>query len=85
MSFFWKQTDFRPIFRFSAKPKNSRFSIIPAGTRSVVNVGHFLGGPYGPYYFIFLLFHDELKEQSREICYGATNPSELVGHTLGFP
>ena len=29
---------FLPIFRFSAKRKNGRFSIIPARTRSVVNV-----------------------------------------------
>ena len=40
--------DFWPGFRFSAKRKNGRFSVIPAGTGSVVNVGYFLGGPDGP-------------------------------------
>ena len=45
---FWKNTDFRPIFRFSAKRKNGRFSVIPAGTGSVVNVDHFFGDPDGP-------------------------------------
>ena len=34
--------------RFSAKRKNRPFSVIPAGTRSIVNVGHFVGGPGGP-------------------------------------
>ena len=34
--------DFRPENHFLAKCKNSRFSVIPAGTGSVVNVGHFL-------------------------------------------
>ena len=34
-SFFWKKTDFRPVFRFSAKRKNGRFSVILAGTGSV--------------------------------------------------
>ena len=47
-SFFGKKTDFRPVFRFSAKRKNGRFSVIPAGTGSVVNVGYFLGGLDGP-------------------------------------
>ena len=37
-----------PVFRFSAKRKNGRFSVIPAGTGSVVIVGYFLGGPDGP-------------------------------------
>ena len=40
-SFFGKKNDFRPVFRFSAKRKNGRFSVIPAGIRSVVIVGHF--------------------------------------------
>ena len=34
--------DFRPNFCFLAKRKNGCFSVIPAGTRSFVNVGHFL-------------------------------------------
>jgi len=46
--FFWKKTDFRPVFRFSAKRKNGRFSVNPAGTGSVVIVGHFFGEPDGP-------------------------------------
>ena len=47
-NFFWKKTDFRPVFRFSAKRKNGRFSVNPAGTGSVVIVGHFFGEPVGP-------------------------------------
>ena len=47
-NFFWKKTDFRPVFRFSAKRKNGRFSVNPAGTGSVVIVGHFFGEPDGP-------------------------------------
>ena len=47
-TFFWKKTDFRPVFRFSAKRKNGRFSVNPAGTGSVVIVGHFFGEPDGP-------------------------------------
>ena len=46
--FFWKKTDFRPVFRFSAKRKNGRFSVNPAGTGSVVIVGNFFGEPDGP-------------------------------------
>ena len=46
--FFWKKTDFRPVFRFSAKRKNGRFSVNPAGTGSVVIVGHFFAEPDGP-------------------------------------
>ena len=30
------------VFHASANCKNGRFSVIPAGTRSVANVGHFL-------------------------------------------
>ena len=36
--------DFQPVFRFSAKCKNGRFSVIRARTRSIVNVGLFLVG-----------------------------------------
>ena len=36
------------LIGFLAKRKNGRFSVIPAGTRSVVNVGHFFSGPDGP-------------------------------------
>ena len=36
---------------FSAKHKNGPFSVIPVRTRSVVNVGHFFGGPDGPIKF----------------------------------
>ena len=36
-----KKTDFRPVFRFSAKRKNGRFSIILARTESVVILGNF--------------------------------------------
>ena len=46
--FFGEKTDFGPKHRFSAKPKNGRFSIIPSGTRTVVIVGHFLDGPVPP-------------------------------------
>ena len=42
MFFLKKKTDNWPVFCFSAKRKNGRFSVIPAGTRSVVNVGHIL-------------------------------------------
>ena len=47
-SWFGNKTDFRPVFRFSAKRKNGRFSVNPAGTGSVVIVGHFFGEPDGP-------------------------------------
>ena len=40
--------DFRPKNRFSAKFKNSCSSVIPAMTVSIVNMGHFFGGPDGP-------------------------------------
>ena len=40
--FFWKNTEFWPKKYFSAKQKNGRFSVIPAGTKSVVIVGQFL-------------------------------------------
>ena len=43
-----KKNGFLPVVCFSAKRKNGLFSVIPAGTWSVVNVGHFLGGPDGP-------------------------------------
>ena len=46
--FFWQKTDFRPVFPFLAKRKSGHFSVIPAGTGSVVNVGHFFGDPDGP-------------------------------------
>ena len=46
--FFWKKMDFRSKNRFSAKCKNSHFSIILPVTVLVVNVGHFFGGPEGP-------------------------------------
>ena len=36
------------VKKIFAKSKNGRFSVIPAGTRSVVNVGHLSGGPDGP-------------------------------------
>ena len=49
--FFWKKMDFRPKNCFSAKRKNSRFSVIPAVTVSVVNMSHFFGGPDGPIKF----------------------------------
>ena len=39
---FWVISDFWPKKRLSAKRKNSRFSVFPAGTRSVVIVDHFL-------------------------------------------
>ena len=35
--FFGKKKDFWPVFRFSAKRKNGRFSVIPARTGSVLN------------------------------------------------
>ena len=47
-AFFWRKTDFRPVFRFLAKRKSGHFSVIPAGTGSVVNVGHFFGDPDDP-------------------------------------
>ena len=34
--------------RFSVKRKNGRFSVILAGTKSVVIVGNFFDGPDGP-------------------------------------
>ena len=43
-----KKADFRTVFRFSANRKNGRFSVNPAGTGSVVIVGHFFGDPDGP-------------------------------------
>ena len=43
-----EKTEFRPVFRFSAKRKNGRFSVIPAGTISVIKIGHFFGDPDGP-------------------------------------
>ena len=46
--FFLGKIDFRPVFHFSAKRKSGRFSVIPAGTGSVVSVGHFFGDPDGP-------------------------------------
>ena len=33
---------------FLAERKNGRFSVIPAGTRSTVIVGHYFDGPEGP-------------------------------------
>ena len=51
-SFFWKKTDFRPVFRFSAKRKNGRFSVNSAGTGSVVIVGHFLVNRMVPTSFV---------------------------------
>ena len=42
-----KTYTFRTVFRFSPKRKNSRL-LIPAGTRKVVNVGHFFWWPGGP-------------------------------------
>ena len=52
--FFGKKKNFRPVFRFSAKRKYGRFSVIPAGTGPVVNVGHFLGGRMVPPSFVDL-------------------------------
>ena len=46
--FFGEKTDCWPKKHFSAKHKNGRFSIIPAGTRSVVIVGLFLMAPTVP-------------------------------------
>ena len=40
--FLEEKTDFWPKNRFLTKRKHGRFSVIPAGTRSVVNVGYFL-------------------------------------------
>ena len=49
VSFLEKKTIFWAKIRFSAKRKNGRFSVLPAGTGSVVNVGHFFGfGGHGP-------------------------------------
>ena len=42
------KTDVLPFFCFLAKRKNACFSVNSAGTKSVVNVGHFFGGPDGP-------------------------------------
>ena len=42
--FCFGKMDFRTVFRFSAKRKDGGFSVILAGTRCVVNVGHFFGG-----------------------------------------
>ena len=39
---------FWPKKQLLAKRLNSRFSIILAGTRSIVIVGHFFNGPDGP-------------------------------------
>ena len=44
--------DFWPKKHFSAKRKSCRFSIFPAGTKSVVNVGHFLVAPTLPPGFV---------------------------------
>ena len=44
----YEKKDFRPVFRFSAKRKNGRFSVNPAGTGPVVIVGNFFGDPDGP-------------------------------------
>ena len=46
--FFKNKTDIWADLCFSAKRKNSRFSIIPARTRSFVIVGYFFGGLDGP-------------------------------------
>ena len=46
--FCWKKRTFCQKERLLAKSKNSHFSVIPAGTRSVVIVGHFFYGPDGP-------------------------------------
>ena len=43
-----KKWIFGPFLHFLAKLKNSAFSIIPAGTRSIVNMGYFFGGQEGP-------------------------------------
>ena len=40
--FCFGKMDFWTVFRFSAKRKDGGFSVILAGTRCVVNVGHFL-------------------------------------------
>ena len=45
---FLEKTGFLAKKHFTAKRKNGRFSIIPAGTRSIVIVGHFFDGPDGP-------------------------------------
>ena len=47
MHFQKKPYTFRTVFRFSPKRKNSRL-FIPAGTRKVVDVGHFFWWPGGP-------------------------------------
>ena len=45
---FLEKNGFLAKKHFTAKRKNGRFSIIPAGTRSIVIVGHFFDGPDGP-------------------------------------
>jgi len=44
--------DFWPKEHYSANHKSGRFSVIPAGTRSVVIVGHFLMAPTVPPSFV---------------------------------
>ena len=39
---------FWPVFCFSAKRNKGCFSVTPAGTRSIVNVGNVFGGPNSP-------------------------------------
>ena len=47
--FFGEKKDFRPKKHFSAKRKNSQFSVILAGTRSVAGwLESFFDGPEGP-------------------------------------
>ena len=46
--FFWKNVDFWPKKHFSAKRKSCRFSVFPAGTKSVVLVGQYFDSPDGP-------------------------------------
>ena len=46
--FFGKKRIFGQKKHFSAKRKSGCFSVIPAGTRYVVIVGHFFAGPDGP-------------------------------------
>ena len=41
----WRKTDFRPVFRLSAKRKNGRFSVIFFRTTSVGPPNYFLGAP----------------------------------------
>ena len=48
-----KTYTFRTVFRFSPKRKNSHL-LFPAGTRKVVNLGHFFGGLVVPPSFVNL-------------------------------